>query len=115
MLIEPFTKVPNTMLGDIITVVNKTEQTSQELHDGRGVDISKTKAQIRISTLNSLFLFLLVKKERYITLLLTLKLIFKLRLKEYGAKRKERGRNSLSGDASERIGSHFQAGREASK
>lgn len=56
MLIEPFTKVPNTMLGDIITVVSKIEQPSQELHDGRGVEISKTNAQICISTLNSYYL-----------------------------------------------------------
>lgn len=56
MLIEPFTKVPNTMLGDIITVVNKTEQTSEELHDGSGVDISKRKAKKKyISTLNSYY------------------------------------------------------------
>lgn len=55
MLIEPFTKVPNTMLGDIITVVNKTEQTSEELHDGSGVDISKRKAKKCISTLNSYY------------------------------------------------------------
>lgn len=49
------TRVPNTKLGDILAVINKTKQIAHEPHDGGGLGIKNTKAQTRISTHNSYY------------------------------------------------------------
>lgn len=100
-----FTMVILSISYDIITMVNKTEQIPNEPDDRREMT-NKRKAQICISMLNSYSNFSLIK----ITGIQHFQVIAKLKIEKFGARWKERGRSSLSGDASERS-SCFEARR----